>query len=185
MGVAEESKGKLKQMLLEIRLAGHVSRGAPVEIFISYSHLDADLAALLDTHLSALRREGLVATWFDRQIGPGDRWRDAIDERLERAALVLLLISANFIASDYCWDVELRRAMERHAAGQTRIIPVLLRDCDWQHLPFGAFQAVPTGARPVTSWPDPHEAIADVARSVRAAVLDLHRASPRPAQNTT
>lgn len=177
MGVAEESKGRLKQILDEIRLPGQATRGAPVEIFISYSHLDTDLAALLDTHLAALRREGIVATWFDRRIGPGDQWREVIDERLDRAALVLILISANFIASDYCWDVELRRAMERHAAGKARIIPVILRDCDWQHLPFGAFQAVPAGSRPVTSWPDPHEAIADVVRSVRAAVLDIYRAA--------
>jgi TIR domain len=177
MGVAEESKGRLKQILDEILLPSQATRGAPVEIFISYSHLDADLAALLDTHLAALRREGLVATWFDRQIGPGDQWREVIDDRLDRAAVVLILISANFIASDYCWDVELRRAMERHAAGRTRVIPVILRDCDWQHLPFGAFQAVPTGSRPVTSWQDPHEAIADVVRGVRAAVLDIYRAA--------
>jgi len=177
MGVAEESKGRLKQILEEIRLPGQATRDAPVEIFISYSHLDTDLAALLDTHLAVLRREGLVATWFDRQIGPGDQWREVIDDRLNRAAVVLILISANFIACDYCWDVELRRAMERHAAGKARIIPVILRDCDWQHLPFGAFQAVPTGSRPVTSWPDPHEAIADVVRSVRATVLDIHRAA--------
>jgi hypothetical protein len=174
MGVAEESKGKLKQTLGEIRLPGQAIRGAPVEIFISYSHTDIDLASQLDTHLAALRREGLVATWFDRQIGPGDQWRETIDERLNRAAVVLILVSANFIASDYCWDVELRRAMERHAAGSARIIPVILRDCDWQHLPFSAFQVVPTAGRPVASWPDTHEAIADVVRSVRSAVLDVY-----------
>jgi hypothetical protein len=177
MGVAEESKGRLKQSLGEIRMPGQVLGGAPVEIFISYSHTDADLASLLDIHLAALRREGLVATWIDRQIGPGTQWRDAIDERLNRAAVVLILVSANFIASDYCWDVELRRAMERHAAGQARIIPVILRDCDWQHLSFGKFQVVPTGGRPVTSWPDPHDAIADVARNVRTAVLDIYHAA--------
>lgn len=174
MGVAEESKGKLKQTLGEIRPPGQAVRGAPVEIFISYSHADADLASLLDTHLAALRREGLVATWIDRQIGPGDQWRAAIDTRLDRAAVVLLLVSANFIASDYCWDVELSRAMERHDAGKAKIIPVILRDCDWKHLPFAAFQAVPTGARPVASWPDKHEAIADVVRAVRSAVLDVY-----------
>lgn len=174
MGVAEESKGKLKQILGEIRLPGHAIRGAPVEIFISYSHTDTDLASLLDIHLAALRREGLVATWFDRQIGPGEQWRTTIDERLDRAAIVLLLVSANFIASDYCWDVELRHAMDRHAAGKARIIPVILRDCEWQHLPIGAFQAVPSGTRPVASWPDPHEAIADVVRSLRSAVLDVY-----------
>jgi hypothetical protein len=175
VGVAEESKGKLKQMLGDIRLPGQPVTGAPVEIFISYAHADADLASLLDIHLAALRREGLVSTWIDHQIEPGDQWREAIDSRLDRAAVVLLLVSANFIASKYCWDVEAPRAKERHDQGKVTIIPVILRACDWKHLWFAEFQAVPTGARPVASWLDVHEAMADVARAVRSAVLKVYR----------
>jgi hypothetical protein len=108
----------------------------PVEVFISYSHKDDPLREKLDTHLSLLRRQGVIAAWHDRRIAAGQEWARAIDEHLERAAVILLLVSADFLASDYCYDREMRRALERHDAGEARVIPVILRPVNWHEAPF-------------------------------------------------
>jgi len=139
-------------------------------IFISYSHKDDALREQLVNHLSALRREGLISVWHDRRIEAGDTWRDQIDRNLESADFVLLLISADFMASDYCMEKELKGALQRHAKGDARVIPVILRPVDWQTALFGQLQALPRDGKAVTSWPNPDEAFAQIAAGVRAAV---------------
>ncbi len=111
--------------------------------FYSYLHKDEKLCAKLENHLAILRREGLIETWHDRKIGPGTEWAGAIDEHLNEADIILLLVSSDFLASDYCSDVEVVRAMERHKAGEACVIPVILRPCDWGHTPFAKLQALP------------------------------------------
>jgi hypothetical protein len=120
--------------------------------FISYSHKDETLRAELETHLKILSREGLLDIWHDRRIGAGDEWKEQIDENMEKAALILLLISADFIASDYCYDREMTRAMERQSAGTARVIPVILRAVKWDVSPFGKLQALPFDGKPVATW---------------------------------
>ena len=139
-------------------------------VFFSYTHVDESLRDQLEIHLSLFKREGLITAWHDRRIVAGTNLDDSIDEQLERADIILLLVSANFIASEYCFATEMKRAMERHKAGEARIIPVILRACDWHTAPFGKLNAVPTDGRPVTSWPNQDEAFADIAKSIRAAV---------------
>lgn len=139
-------------------------------VFFSYTHVDESLRDQLEIHLSLLKREGLITAWHDRRIVAGSNLDDSIDEQLERADIILLLVSANFIASEYCFATEMKRAMERHKAGEARVIPVILRACDWHTAPFGKLNAVPTDGRPVTSWPNQDEAFADIAKSIRAAV---------------
>ena len=147
----------------------------PLEAFVSYSHRDEKLRMRLDNQLSALKRQGLVATWNDRRIGAGADLDREISSHLETADLVLLLISAEFIASDYCWGQEMMRALARHAAGETRVIPIILRHCDWQYTPFGKLAALPTDGRPVagSSWPNIAAALQNVAEGVRKVVNDL------------
>ena len=99
----------------------------PIELFISYSHKDDALREQLDTHLSLLKRQGVIEAWHDRRIGAGQEWAGAIDEHLNSAASILLLVSADFLASDYCYDLEMKRALERHDAGDAWVIPVILR----------------------------------------------------------
>jgi hypothetical protein len=147
--------------------------GTPVRIFVSYAHEDDALRDELMTHLSLLVRQGLIAPWQDRSIRPGDDWESAIDENLEAADIVLLLVSADFMASDYIESKELRRALERHDAGEARVIPVILRPVDWESSPFGRLQAIPKDAKPVTTWPDRDEAWANVVKSLRSAVANL------------
>jgi hypothetical protein len=138
-------------------------------VFFSYSHADEDLRDQLEKQLSTLKRQGVIETWHDRRIGAGNEIDRAISERIETDDLILLLVSPDFIASDYCYDREMRRAMERHESGDAIVIPVILRPCDWHGTPFGKLLAVPTDGKPVTQWPDRDQAFLEVAKSVREA----------------
>ena len=113
------------------------------EIFLCYSHKDEKLLKKLETHLSLLQRDKVISIWHDRRIGAGTEWAGAIDEHLNSARIILLLVSADFLASDYCHDVEMERAIERHEAGEARVIPVILRPVDWKGAKFGKLQALP------------------------------------------
>jgi hypothetical protein len=154
-----------------------------VELFFSYSHKDRALREELERHLGVLKRQGFISVWHDRQITAGSEWAGAIDAHIHSARVILLLISADFVSSDYCYDVELKRALARHAAGEARVIPVLLRAVDWRGAPFSHLQAVPTGGVPVTSWENQDEAFADIARAIREAVTDL--TAPRASAGVT
>jgi TIR domain len=142
-------------------------------LFFSYSHVDEALRNQLEVHLSALKRQGLIATWHDRRITAGSQVGDAIDANLNASQVVLLLVSSDFIASDYCFEREMTRAMERHEKGDARIIPVILRPCDWHDLPFGKLLAAPRDGKPITTWPNIDEAFLDVERAIKAALKEL------------
>ena len=139
-------------------------------VFFSYSHVDEVLRDELEKHLSTLKRQGLIDTWHDRRILAGDEFDNEISEHLERANLILLLISADFISSKYCYDIEMKRALERHEAGEARIIPVILRACDWQGMPFGKLMATPQDGLAVSSWSNIDEAFLDIVRSIKKAI---------------
>lgn len=116
---------------------------APLEVFYSYADADEDLCIELDKHLSQLRHDGLIAAFHKRQITAGQDWTKVLDQHLSTASVILLLVSADFLASDYCYGVEMMRAMQRHRANEARVIPLLLRPCDWQSTPFGHLEALP------------------------------------------
>jgi iSTAND domain-containing protein/TIR domain-containing protein len=145
----------------------------PIEVFISYSHKDDDLRHEMMEHLSGLRRRGDIAGWHDRLITAGEDWKGEIDGHLNSAHIVLLLVSASFLDSDYCFDIEMRRAIERHEKCEAEVIPVILRDCDWCFEPLNKFQALPTDGKPITSWPNRDEAFASVVRGIREAIERL------------
>ena len=145
----------------------------PIEIFYSYAHADERLRNLLEQHLSSLRREGLITSWHDRQIFAGTDWAHTIDAHLNSATVILLLVSPDFMNSDYCYGIEMQRAMERHLSRSALVIPIILRPVDWQHAPFAHLQALPTGARPITDWSNRDKAFLDVATGIRRAVEEL------------
>jgi hypothetical protein len=149
--------------------------GQPLQLFYSYSHKDEALRERLEVSLALLKRQGIIQTWHDRQIGAGDEWASQISEHLENADIILLLVSADFIASDYCWDIELSRALQRHEQGQAWVIPILLREADWHSAPFGKLQALPKDAKPIKRWADEDAAFADVAQGIRKAAQALIR----------
>ncbi len=151
-----------------------------IEIFYSYSHKDEELRDELEKHLSILKRQGVITGWHDRRIGAGREWEGEIDTHLNTAHVILLLISADFLASDYCYDVEVKRAMERHEAEEARVIPVILRPVYWWGAPLGKLQALPTDAKPVTSWSNRDEALFDIVQGIRAAVEELVGSSVGP-----
>jgi hypothetical protein len=145
-----------------------------IEVFYSYSHRDEALRDELETHLSLLRRQGVISGWHDRKITAGTDLKGKIDEHLNSAGVILLLVSPDFIASDYCYDIEMTRALERHDKGEARVIPVILRPVDqWHAAPFGKLLAAPTDGKPISSWSNRDEAFADVARHIRRAVEEL------------
>lgn len=146
-----------------------------VRVFISYSHKDDDLRDRLRAHLSLLERDGLVEAWDDRAILAGDEWADEIDQRLELADIILLLVSADFIRSEYCYGKEMTHALERHAAKDDRavVIPVILRACDWQSAPFAKLQSLPRDGKPLSEWKSEDDYFAAVAKGLRKRILSL------------
>lgn len=140
-------------------------------VFFSYSHKDESLRDELEVHLAMLKRQGVISSWHDRKIMAGDDFDGQIDARLNDADVILLLVSPDFLASVYCHDVEMKRAMELHAERKARVIPIILRPCDWQaSAPLGKLLAVPTDGKAITKWPDRDEAWLDVVKQLRVAL---------------
>ncbi|MEH1970598.1 toll/interleukin-1 receptor domain-containing protein [Nostoc sp.] len=149
-----------------------------VKVFFSYSHKDEALRDELATHLSMMKRQGVIEAWHDREISAGSEWANAIDDNLEVADIILLLVSANFLASDYCYDKEMTRAMERHETREARVIPIIIKPTDWNGAPFGKLQALPKNAKPVTTWQDQDEAFLNVAQGIRKVVEEIAKSKP-------
>jgi hypothetical protein len=156
-------------------------------LFFSYSHADEALRDQLEIHFSSLKRQGIISAWHDRRILAGTEIDQAIDQNLDNADVILLLVSPDFIASDYCYEREVKRALQRHLEGSARVIPVILRPCDWHSLEFGKLLATPTDGRPITKWPNADEAFLDVVKSIKAALIELGRGpvnkAPKQAQD--
>jgi hypothetical protein len=146
-----------------------------VEIFYSYAHEDERLQKKLETHLSNLKHQGLITGWRDREIQAGQEWAKEIDIHLNTADIILLLISPDFLASDYCYCTEMKRAMERHEAEDARVIPIILRPVDWQGTPFEKLSVLPTNAKAVTEWSNSDRAFLDIVKGIRNAVEDLSK----------
>ena len=139
-------------------------------LFFSYSHKDEELRDRLEVHLAMLKREGLIEAWHDRRILAGDEFDREINKELEDADVILLLVSPDFLASRYCYDIEVQRAMQRHEQGLARVVPVILKPSDWTRTLFAKLVAAPTDGRPVTKWPDRDEAFLDVVKQIRASL---------------
>ena len=144
-----------------------------LSVFCSYAHRDEKLRSELEKQLSPLLRGGQIAIWHDRQIVPGTDFDNQIDCKLATSRIILLLVSPDFLNSDYCYRQEMHYAIARHHAGSARVIPIILRPCDWQATPFGHLLALPKDGKPVTSWVRRDEALFDVAKGVRRVVEEL------------
>jgi TIR domain/PEGA domain len=124
-----------------------------IKVFLSYAHVDETFQKELDQHLGALKHEGIIEIWWDRQLPPGADWNQEILQELEAADLILLLVSPAFLNSDFCYKKEMRCAVERHNAGMARVVPIFLRACHWTPAPFAKLQGLPNDMKPVASWP--------------------------------
>jgi len=143
---------------------------AKARIFVSYAHADEALKSELDKVLKVIKRSGKVDVWQDRQLGAGDDWDQTILAELARANIILLLISVDFNASDFIWDKELALAMQRHEAGMARVVPIILRPCQWTGLPYAKLQALPRNARPVTDYGNRDDAFTEIALELEKLV---------------
>jgi hypothetical protein len=151
-------------------------------VFFSYSHADEALRDQLEKQLSLLKRQGIIEAWHDRRLGAGQDFAKEIDRHVETDDIILLLVSSDFLDSDYCYEKEMARAMQRHEAGEAIVIPVILRACDWHGAPFGKLNATPPDGRPVTQYPDRDQALLEVAKAVRGAAerLDTKAVQRKP-----
>jgi hypothetical protein len=151
---------------------------APFRVFYSYSHADIKRLEQLRKHLAMLRRDGMITEWYDRDIEAGSEWRQEIERELDAADVILLLVSASFLNSDFCYSEEMNRAVERARNGEARVIGVMLSPVDgWESSPFAEFQLVPRDGRPITTWSNKDAAYADVAHGIRTALEELARST--------
>jgi hypothetical protein len=141
-----------------------------LSVFVSYSHNDERYRQALDVSLAQLKRNTLISVWHDREIIPGQQWDKQIDKDLETADIVLVLVSPDFLASEYVDTREMQRAIERHHAGRTVVVPVILRPADWQNSPLGDLQPLPSAGRPVSTWRKRDQAWLDVFRGLRQLI---------------
>ncbi len=159
----------------------------PLKVFYSYAHADAKQRLRLSKHLSILERIGLIRGWYDNEILPGDDFEKEIADKLGEADIVLLLISPDFVASKYCYEIELQMAMERHAKEEVRVLPIIIRPTPnaWKKLPagkllLGSLNALPTSGKPIPDWPTHDAGWANVAEGVERAAETLRkRMSPK------
>lgn len=138
-------------------------------VFISYAHKDHEHLENIQKYFAALKLEGWISAWDDREIESGGDWQQEIDARLNEADVILLLISADFIASEYCHSIELKRALERQADPSDRavVIPVILSSCDWETQNFARLQALPHSSKGIEDWPSPAKYYTAVAKGLR------------------
>ena len=155
------------------------------KLFFSYSHADEALRDRLETHLSLMKNQKLIETWHDRRIVAGSNLDSTIDENIQSADVILLLVSADFLASPYCYSVEMECALKLHKQGAALVIPVILEPCDWHSAPFGKLLAVPRDGKAVTTWANQAEAWTDVAKQIRRAVEAIHAAAASKASPQT
>ncbi|QJU38259.1 toll/interleukin-1 receptor domain-containing protein [Serratia marcescens] len=148
-------------------------------LVFSYSHADEALLNELQKHLSPLKRMGKITTWHDRRIVPGQEFERQIDLYFSQADIILLLISSDFINSDYCYQVEMANALERHNRGEAVVIPVILRDCAWHQLPFGSIMAATIDGKPITRFSSHDEGYVQVVDAVSRAIDNIEARKPQ------
>ncbi len=140
------------------------------KVFLSYSKADRPLLEQLSTQLALMERKGELQLWDDSDIAPGQEWDNAIKANLAAADVILLLVSADFLATSYIWDVEITKAIERHERGEAKVIPIILRPCDWTDTPFGKLNGLPSKGKPITKFEDRDEAWLEVVQGIKKAL---------------
>lgn len=144
-----------------------------LRLFYSYSHDDEHIRNSLEKHLAILKRQNLIEPWHDRCITPGTPLSEKIMNEIDRADIILLLVSSSFIASDYCYHKEMERALVRHKNKEARVVPIIVRAVDWQEAPFSNLLALPTDGKPVKSWQNEDEAWVNVTKGIRDVIYEM------------
>jgi len=144
-----------------------------VPLFFAYARVDEDLRNDIEKHMSRLIRKGIVSVWHDSAISAGTDWDKEIKRRIDASRIILLLVSSDFLASDYCRRIEMRKAIRRHNEGKSRVVPVIIRPVDWAGEPFGRLQALPANGMAVTEWQNRDEAFLDIVRGIEQVAREI------------
>jgi len=172
-GLISRGKGKFGSVMRILRAP---RRRTALQVFISYSHADGAHQGMLKKHLQPLVREGKIAIWTDGEIKPGEDWAREIATALGKADIIMLLVSIDFLNSDYCYNEEMNEAVERHNRGAARVVPVIVRPCQWTVAPFAKLQALPkkdSKVLPVVLFSNEEEAYDSIASSLRTIVDEM------------
>src|SRR5437762_4835878 len=144
-----------------------------IEVFYAYAPQDETWVQELEKHLTLFQRQGIISTWHPRLIAAGSDWQEVIDVRLRSASIILLLISPDFLASDYCYGNEMKQALQREREKGVCVIPILLRPVDWQHAPFAHLRPLPPDATFLTEWSNLDRAFAEITVGIRRTIENL------------
>ena len=144
-----------------------------IPVFFSYSHKDEIYKKTFETHLSILQKQGYISIWTDRKIMVGDDWEDEINLNLQSAKIIFLLVSANFLASEYCYDTETVYAIEQHQKGNAVVIPLILKPCLWEKSNFKHIQACPENGKPISTWKNKDQAWLNVSQHIVEVIEKL------------
>jgi hypothetical protein len=146
-----------------------------IDIFFSYAHEDEGLMHAVRKQLVIFDRQKKIAKQYDRILIPGESWKEKIDHHISHAGIVLLFVSSDFFASDYCHEIELKQALQQHKEGRTVVIPVIVRPCAWDTASFAKLQVLPRDGRPISRWENQDDACLDVANGIMKVVEALEQ----------
>lgn len=146
-----------------------------INVFFSYSHIDKKIREDIDKHLSVLKRSNIIETWYDNEIPAGDDFDHVIKEELEKADIILLLVSADFLHSSYCQDVEMKRALQKYRSGEAKVIPIIVDTCDWRHTELGNLKSIPTNGKEITKYRNRREAYQNITNEIRDIAFSLNK----------
>lgn len=146
-----------------------------LSVYISYAWDDKHVEQTLEAHLQMLRRQASITIWHSDMISAGREWQGEIAKHLNSAHIILLLVSQNYIKDDFLFQMEMTRAMQKHKAGEARVIPIILSPCNWQEAPFGKLLALPKGGQPITNWGNAEAAFMDIVKNIGTVITELQR----------
>ena len=142
-------------------------------VFLSYSHKDEEYKKELDKHFAPLRNNGRVETWNDRKLEAGSRLNEIIQEELNTSDIIIFMLSSDFLDSYYCYDIEMKKAIEREKRGECKIIPVIVRACMWDETPLKNFLAFPKDGKSIEQYERKDDAYLEIAKGVREIVQSM------------
>lgn len=144
-----------------------------IKVFISYAHEDEEYKDKLIKHLAILKRKNILKEWHDRKILAGQQFDNEISKQLLEADIILLMISVDFLNSDYCYEKEMQKALELNKANIARVIPIIVRKCDWKDSPFANLKVSPTDGKDLKGWKDEDEAYMNIINDIKAVINDI------------
>ena len=138
------------------------------KVYICHAQEDEYFKTRLDSHLTTLKVNRKIETWFHSKILPGDKWSDELEENLNMANIIILLISINMIVSPTINNVEMPKILERVSQRKSKLIPVIINHCDWQEFyQLGQYSFLPDNRVPISSWENEDAAWLNVLRGIK------------------